>query len=176
MSHQSESLVQTRMRTGNALSGLSQSRVGDRTSLLAYSITTSTLRMFAAVLNPHNLLPKASERENESFLEKIVSLFALLSKHKNTVKSLMVIDSSSPLPTGHRSLQCVEELRAAAPDHGGGSVGGVLLQPAAVQPRREHGGGADAVHQQRHVRHQKPAHGGREAAVWDEGQGIPRDR
>lgn len=80
------------------------------------------------------------------------------------------------LPADHLSLQFPEELRDAAPDHGGGSVGGVLLQPTAVQPRRQHGGGADAVHQQRHLRHQEPAHGGREAPVWDEGQSVSRDR
>lgn len=80
------------------------------------------------------------------------------------------------VPADHRPLQRAEELRAAAPHHGRGSVGGVLLQPAAVQPRRQHGGCADAVHQQLHVRHQEPAHGGREAPVGDEGEGFPGDR
>ena len=77
--------------------------------------------------------------------------------------------------TDNRSLQHSEELRAAAPHHRGGSVGGVLLQSAAVQPRRQHGGGADAVHKQLHLWHQEPPHGGREAPVRDEGQRVPRD-
>lgn len=94
-----------------------------------------------------------------------------LAKNKNKVKD----SPPSHLPTDHLSLQCAEELWAAAPDHRGGSVGGVLLQPTAVQPWREHGGGADAVHQQRHIWHQEPAHWGHEATVWDEGQGVSRD-
>lgn len=79
------------------------------------------------------------------------------------------------LPADHLSLQLPEELRAAAPHHRGGPVGGVLLQQTAVQPRRKHGGRADAVHQQRHRRCQEPAHGGREAPVGDEGQRVPGD-
>lgn len=85
-------------------------------------------------------------------------------------------DPEGVFSADHRPLQRAEELRAAAPHHGGGAVRGVLLQPAAVQPRRQHGGGADALHQQLHLRHQEPAHGGREAAVGDEGQRVPRDR
>lgn len=97
-------------------------------------------------------------------------------QHQPFLKTFGLGDySSRPLPTDHLSLQCAEELRAAAPDHRGGSVGGVLLQSTAVQPRCKHGGGADAVHQQRHLRHQEPAHGGREAPVWDEGQRVSRD-
>lgn len=84
--------------------------------------------------------------------------------------------SCLPPPADDLSLQRPEELRAAAPDHRGGPVGGVLLQQTAVQPRRQHGGGADAVHQQRHLRHQEPAHGGREAPVGNEGQRVSRDR
>lgn len=91
--------------------------------------------------------------------------------------SSMTVQRLPPcLPADHLPLQRPEELRAAAPHHRGGPVGGVLLQQAAVQPRRQHGGGADAVHQQRHRRRQEPAHGGREAAVGDEGQRVSRDR
>lgn len=107
-------------------------------------------------------------------------LYSLLVKRWNENEEeggkLKQMTNQRGLFTDHCSLQRAEELRAASPDHGWGSVGGVLFQPAAFQPWRQHGGGADAVHQQRLFWHQEPAHRGCEAPVWDEGQGVPRDR
>lgn len=70
----------------------------------------------------------------------VINCYELLSHHpskeQKQCESVMVNDLSCPLATDHCSVQCVEELRAAAPHHRGGSVGGVLLQPTAVQPGR----------------------------------------